>query len=167
MAPPNPLREALSSGRFCYMVELVASASTAEAKLWDIAAGLAQIPEVVGAGITSYAGGSPGHDPIRVAEAAREQRADSQRPPDLRQSRSSGNSQRARSTDGAWDRKCFRDHRRLAEGRGAGNSSVRGRFRPVGGDDQRSAGGERLAVLIFLLPFRRSNIPKPIAPINI
>ena len=44
-----------------------------ESKLWEIAAGLAQIPEVVGAGITSYAGGSAGHDPIRVAEGAREQ----------------------------------------------------------------------------------------------
>jgi methylenetetrahydrofolate reductase (NADPH) len=73
MAQANPLREALSSGRFCYMVEMVASASMAEAKLWEIAAGLAQIPEVVGAGITSYAGGSAGHDPIRVAEGAREQ----------------------------------------------------------------------------------------------
>ncbi len=73
MASRNPLREALTAGRFCYMVEMVASASMAEAKLWEIAAGLAQIPEVVGAGITSYAGGSAGHDPIRVAAGAREQ----------------------------------------------------------------------------------------------
>ena len=35
--------------------------------------GLAQIPEVVAAGITSYAGGSAGHDPIRVAAGARAQ----------------------------------------------------------------------------------------------
>ena len=73
MASGNPLREALTAGRFCYMVELVASASMAEAKLWEMAASIAQIPEVVGAGITSYAGGSAGHDPIRVAEGAREQ----------------------------------------------------------------------------------------------
>jgi methylenetetrahydrofolate reductase (NADPH) len=72
MASVNPLREALTTGRFCYMVEMVASASMAESKLWDIASGLAQIPEVVAAGITSYAGGSAGHDPIRVAEGARE-----------------------------------------------------------------------------------------------
>jgi len=73
MPAANPLRDALASGRFCYMVEMVASASMPESKLWEIAAGLAQIPEVVGAGITSYAGGSAGHDPIRVAEGAREQ----------------------------------------------------------------------------------------------
>jgi methylenetetrahydrofolate reductase (NADPH) len=73
MPAANPLRDAVASGRFCYMVEMVASASMPEAKLWEIAAGLAQIPEVVGAGITSYAGGSAGHDPIRVAEGAREQ----------------------------------------------------------------------------------------------
>ncbi|HTB16983.1 MAG TPA: methylenetetrahydrofolate reductase C-terminal domain-containing protein [Bryobacteraceae bacterium] len=72
MASGNPLREALASGRFCYMVEMVASASMAEEKLWDIAAGIAEIPDVVGAGITSYAGGSAGHDPIRVATGARE-----------------------------------------------------------------------------------------------
>lgn len=54
------------------MVEMVASASMAESKLWDIASGLAQIPEVVAAGITSYAGGSAGHDPIRVAAGAQE-----------------------------------------------------------------------------------------------
>jgi methylenetetrahydrofolate reductase (NADPH) len=73
MSAVNPLRDALTSGRFCYMVEMVASASVPESKLWEIASGLAQIPEVVGAGITSYAGGSSGHDPIRVAEGARAQ----------------------------------------------------------------------------------------------
>jgi methylenetetrahydrofolate reductase (NADPH) len=73
MASANPLREALAAGRFCYMVEMVASASMAESKLWEIAAGIAQIPEVVGAGITSYAGGSAGHDPIRVAAGAKAQ----------------------------------------------------------------------------------------------
>jgi methylenetetrahydrofolate reductase (NADPH) len=73
MPSVNPLRDALTTGRFCFMVEMVASASMAESKLWEIAAGLAQIPEVVGAGITSYAGGSAGHDPIRVAEGARQQ----------------------------------------------------------------------------------------------
>jgi methylenetetrahydrofolate reductase (NADPH) len=72
MASVNPLREALTSGRFCYMVELVASASMTEEKLGEIAAGIAGIPEVVGAGVTSWAGGSAGHDPVRVAAIAKE-----------------------------------------------------------------------------------------------
>jgi len=55
------------------MVEMVASASMQEAKLWEIASGIAQIPEVVAAGITSYAGGSAGHDPIKVAAGAKAQ----------------------------------------------------------------------------------------------
>ncbi len=72
MAAANPLRDALSTGRFCYMVEMVASASMTEEKLGETAAGIAGIPEVVGAGITSWAGGSAGHDPIRVAAIAKE-----------------------------------------------------------------------------------------------
>src|ERR1700722_20844382 len=72
MAAANPLRDALSTGRFCYMVEVVASASMTEEKLGEIAAGIAGIPEVVSAGITSWAGGSAGHDPVRVAAIAKE-----------------------------------------------------------------------------------------------
>jgi methylenetetrahydrofolate reductase (NADPH) len=72
MASANPLRDALTSGRFCYMVEMVASASMTEEKLGEIASGIAGIPEVVGAGITSWAGGSAGHDPVRVAAIAKE-----------------------------------------------------------------------------------------------
>lgn len=71
MAAPNPLREALTSRRFCYVVELVASRLTREAKLFQIASELAQIPEVVAGSVTSYAGGSMGHDPIRVGTAVR------------------------------------------------------------------------------------------------
>ncbi len=71
MPQANPLREALTSGPFCYMVELVASRFTREAKLFEAASDLARVPGVVGAGITSYAGGSLGHDPIRVGTAAR------------------------------------------------------------------------------------------------
>jgi methylenetetrahydrofolate reductase (NADPH) len=67
----NPLREALAGGGFCYMVELVASGLTREAKLLQVASELAQVPGLVGAGITSYAGGAIGHDPIRVATAAK------------------------------------------------------------------------------------------------
>jgi methylenetetrahydrofolate reductase (NADPH) len=71
MASVNPVREALTSGRFCYIVELVASALTREAKLMHVASELAQIPNVVAGSITSYAGGAMGHDPIRVGTAAR------------------------------------------------------------------------------------------------
>ena len=71
MAAGNPLREALSSGRFCYVVELVASRLTREAKLLEVASQLATVPGVVAGSITSYAGGAMGHDPIRVGTAAR------------------------------------------------------------------------------------------------
>ena len=71
MAAPNPLRDALTAGRFCYVVELVASRLTREAKLLDVASKLAQVPGVVAGSVTSYAGGAMGHDPIRVGTAAR------------------------------------------------------------------------------------------------
>ena len=71
MPARNPLREALEAGRFCYVVELVASRISREARLLEIATQLAQIPGVVAGSVTSYAGGSPGHDPIRVGTAAR------------------------------------------------------------------------------------------------
>jgi methylenetetrahydrofolate reductase (NADPH) len=71
MAGPNPLREALTGGKFCYVVELVASRLTREAKLLDVASQLAQVSGVVAGSITSYAGGAMGHDPIRVGTAAR------------------------------------------------------------------------------------------------
>ena len=48
------------------MVEMVASAKTPEAKIFEQASDLARIPGLVAAGITSYAGGSAGHDPVRV-----------------------------------------------------------------------------------------------------
>src|SRR5262245_34862207 len=67
----NPLRDALAAGRFCYVVELVASALTREARLLEAASGLARIPAVVAGSVTSYAGGAMGHDPLRVAAAAR------------------------------------------------------------------------------------------------
>src|SRR5277367_145458 len=71
MATFNPLREALTSGRFCYVVELVASRLTREARLLEVASNLAQVPGVVAGSITSYAGGAMGRDPIRVGTAAR------------------------------------------------------------------------------------------------
>src|ERR1700758_3639379 len=71
MATFNPLREALTSGKFCYVVELVASRLTREAKLLEVASQLAQVPGVVAGSITSYAGGAMGRDPIRVGTAAK------------------------------------------------------------------------------------------------
>ncbi|HSD29385.1 MAG TPA: methylenetetrahydrofolate reductase, partial [Vicinamibacteria bacterium] len=50
---------------------MVASALTREAKLLEVASRLARLPEVVAGSVTSYAGGAMGHDPIRVAAAAR------------------------------------------------------------------------------------------------
>jgi methylenetetrahydrofolate reductase (NADH) len=67
----NPLREALAAGRFCYLVELVASRIAREAQLLEIASGLARVPGVVAGSVTSYAGGAPGHDPLRIGTAAR------------------------------------------------------------------------------------------------
>ena len=71
MPAPNPLREALEAKRFCYVVELVASRLTREARLLEVASELAKVPGVVAGSITSYAGGALGHDPIRVGTAAR------------------------------------------------------------------------------------------------
>jgi methylenetetrahydrofolate reductase (NADPH) len=68
---PNPLRESLIAGQFCYVVELVASRLTREARLLEVASKLAQVPGVVAGSITSYAGGALGHDPVRVGTAAR------------------------------------------------------------------------------------------------
>ncbi|HEY7141694.1 MAG TPA: methylenetetrahydrofolate reductase C-terminal domain-containing protein [Methylomirabilota bacterium] len=67
----NPLAEALRAGRFCYVVELVASGLQREAKLLEVASRLARVPDVVAGSITSYAGGAMGHDPMRVGTAAR------------------------------------------------------------------------------------------------
>jgi methylenetetrahydrofolate reductase (NADPH) len=71
MPAGNPLREALTAGKFCYVVELVASRLTREARLLEVASNLAQVPGVVAGSITSYAGGAMGRDPIRVGTAAR------------------------------------------------------------------------------------------------
>jgi methylenetetrahydrofolate reductase (NADPH) len=71
MPSPNLLRESLTGGRFCYVVELVASRLTREARLLEVASQLARVPGVVAGSITSYAGGAMGHDPIRVGTAAR------------------------------------------------------------------------------------------------
>jgi len=71
VANSNPLREAFAAGRFCYIVELVASRIAREARLLEIASGLARVPGVVAGSVTAYAGGAPGHDPLRIGTAAR------------------------------------------------------------------------------------------------
>src|ERR1700685_975373 len=71
MPAGNPLRETLTAGNFCYVVELVASRLTREARLLEVASQLAQVPGVVAGSITSYAGGAVGQDPMRVGAAAR------------------------------------------------------------------------------------------------
>jgi methylenetetrahydrofolate reductase (NADPH) len=71
MRPLNPLRDALATGQFCHVVEIVASRMSREARLLEVASELARIRGVVAGSITSYAGGAPGHDPVRVATAAR------------------------------------------------------------------------------------------------
>jgi methylenetetrahydrofolate reductase (NADPH) len=67
----NPLRESMEGGRFCHVVEIVASRISREARLLEVASNLAMTPGVVAGGITSYAGGSAGQDPVRVGTAAR------------------------------------------------------------------------------------------------
>lgn len=68
---PNPLAQAIAERRFCYVVELVASALKRESQVLEVASRLARIPQLVAGSITSYAGGAMGHDPMRVATAAR------------------------------------------------------------------------------------------------
>jgi hypothetical protein len=67
----NHLADALNSRRFCYVVELVASALKREAQVLEIGARLATVPDIVAGSVTSYAGGRFGQDPVRVATAVR------------------------------------------------------------------------------------------------
>jgi methylenetetrahydrofolate reductase (NADPH) len=69
--PRNPLRETMEAGRFCHVVEIVASRISREARLLEVASQLAMTPGVIAGGVTSYAGGSAGQDPVRVGTAAR------------------------------------------------------------------------------------------------
>ena len=69
MAASNPIRDALAARRFSYMVELVASAKVTEEKLAEIGAELARIPGVLAGSVTSFAGGSAGHDPVQIAKS--------------------------------------------------------------------------------------------------
>jgi methylenetetrahydrofolate reductase (NADPH) len=65
----NPIREALTKARFCYLAEIVATIRSPETQILDVASQLAEIPDVVGGSVTNNAGGAPGHDPVRIAAA--------------------------------------------------------------------------------------------------
>lgn len=67
----TPLAETLRSRPFSIMVELVASGQKSEAAVLEIASNLATVPEIVAGGITSYAGGKVGQDPVRIGAAVR------------------------------------------------------------------------------------------------
>ena len=69
MSSSNPVREALTKARFCYLAEIVATSRSPEPQILDAASQLAEIPEVVGGSVTNNAGGVPGHDPVRIAAA--------------------------------------------------------------------------------------------------
>jgi len=71
VSSPNPIREALTKGEFCYIVEIAATRRSQEAQLLDVATQLAQIAQVVGGSVTNNAGGVPGHDPVRIGAAVR------------------------------------------------------------------------------------------------
>ena len=69
----SKIKDALATGQFTYMVELVASAKTTEEKLAEIGADLARIPGVIAGSVTSFAGGSAGHDPVKIAKIIKPQ----------------------------------------------------------------------------------------------
>ena len=69
MSSSNPIREALTKARFCYLAEIVATIRSPETQILDVASQLAEIPDVVGGSVTNNAGGAPGHDPVRIAAA--------------------------------------------------------------------------------------------------
>ena len=83
-AGANPRRRL--GGRFCYVVELVASALTREAQVLEVASRLARAcPAVVAGSITSYAGGAIGHDPDPRRRRRPRPRPHAEHPPHLRE----------------------------------------------------------------------------------
>ena len=63
----NALAERLRSRQFCYMAELVASATKREDEVLEVAAKMGAVAQITAIGVTSYAGGATGHDPVRIA----------------------------------------------------------------------------------------------------
>ena len=66
-AQANVLAERLESREFVYMAELVASATKREEEVLEVAARMGAVPQIAAIGVTSYAGGATGHDPVRIA----------------------------------------------------------------------------------------------------
>jgi methylenetetrahydrofolate reductase (NADPH) len=64
---PNRLADQLRARQFTYMAELVASATKPEADVLEMAARIGAVPQIAAIGVTSYAGGATGHDPVRIA----------------------------------------------------------------------------------------------------
>src|SRR6476620_6499205 len=65
------LADAIATGPFPIVVEIVASGVKREAQVLEIASDLANIPQVAAGSIASYVDGKPGQDPLRVAAAVR------------------------------------------------------------------------------------------------
>src|SRR6185295_14345800 len=63
----NALAERLQSRQVVYMAELVASATKKEEEVLEVAARMGAVPQIAAIGVTSYAGGATGHDPVRIA----------------------------------------------------------------------------------------------------
>jgi len=66
-----PLADAIATGPFSIVVEIVASGVKREAQVLEIGSDLATIPAVVAGSIASYADGKVGQDPLRVGAAVR------------------------------------------------------------------------------------------------
>lgn len=64
----NIIKDTLASGKFTYMVELVASAKQTEEQLAEMGSKLAKVPGIIAGSVTSFAGGSAGHDPVTIAK---------------------------------------------------------------------------------------------------
>jgi methylenetetrahydrofolate reductase (NADPH) len=65
------LADAIATGPFPIVVEIVASGVKREAQVLEVASDLANIPAVAAGSIASYVDGKPGQDPLRVAAAVR------------------------------------------------------------------------------------------------
>jgi methylenetetrahydrofolate reductase (NADPH) len=65
------LADAIATGPFPIVVEIVASGVKREAQVLEIASDLANIPAIAAGSIASYVDGKPGQDPLRVGAAVR------------------------------------------------------------------------------------------------
>ena len=142
MAAPNPIREALAAGEFRYIVEIVASASAPEEKIFQIGSDLITVPGVIGAGITSYAGGSAGHDPIRIGEGIKGRGLTPNVHITCVNKDQRNDPATARTSEPTRNRERFRHHGRLSGGSRHGQPpAFRGGFRATGRDDFGDARG--------------------------